>query len=102
MKWHEKLRFARKVLRLSLRSVENETGISNPYLCQLENGQIISPSFFKINKLLRFYNLKAEDIEDSPEQKEPIKANLPPLCGECNRFHHHDIMCEEHAGMSKR
>lgn len=62
MKWHEKLKFARKILKLSLRDVEGATGISNPYLCQLENGQIKEPSFFKMMALINFYNLSLSDF----------------------------------------
>lgn len=64
MKWHEKLKFARKVTGMSLRKVSSITGISNPYLCQLENGQINEPSFKKMALLLDLYNLEIEDITD--------------------------------------
>ncbi|MBW2576205.1 MAG: helix-turn-helix transcriptional regulator [Deltaproteobacteria bacterium] len=64
MKWYEKLKFARKVMQLTLREVADLTGMSNPYICEIEHGQISDPSFFKIVKLLKLYNLKFEDIED--------------------------------------
>ena len=64
MKWYEKLKFARKVMRLSLKEVADLIGMSNPYICEIEHGQIKDPSFFKIIKLLKLYNLKFEDTED--------------------------------------
>ena len=69
MTWNEKLKFARKVSRLTLRAVEDATGISNAYLSQLENGQIEDPSFFKMMKLVQFYNLEPQDfVEPEKEQ----------------------------------
>lgn len=40
----DRLRTARKEAGKSLRAVESETGISNSYLCQLEQGDVVSPS----------------------------------------------------------
>ena len=65
MKWYEKLKFARQVKGLALREVEKETGISNAYLCQIENGGIDDPSYFKIIKLLKFYNLNHKDFDEA-------------------------------------
>lgn len=62
MKWFEKLQFARKVKKLSIRSVAKKVGFSNAYLCQLENGQIAEPSYFKITRLLNLYNLSHKDL----------------------------------------
>jgi transcriptional regulator with XRE-family HTH domain len=58
----EKLRLARKVLRLSLRDVERETGVSNSYLSQLETGKIKDPSFRVMMTLIKFYNLSVDDF----------------------------------------
>lgn len=41
---------------LTLRQVEEKTGISNSYLSQLENGKIIKPSFDTIEKLNKLYD----------------------------------------------
>lgn len=40
---------------LTLRQVENQTGISNCYLSQLETGKVNKPSFDVIDKLCRCY-----------------------------------------------
>jgi len=62
MAWYEKLKFARKVRGFTLREVEKQTGLSNPYLCQIEAGQIKDPSFFKVAKLMKLYNLDIIDL----------------------------------------
>ena len=60
--WYEKLKFARKVKGLSIRSVSEMVNVSNPYICEIENGKINDPSFFKMAKLLKLYNLSFEDM----------------------------------------
>lgn len=45
----------RKQKGLTLREVENITGISNAYLSQLETGKIKSPSHDTVCKLLNLY-----------------------------------------------
>lgn len=62
MKWHEKLKFARKASRLTVRDIERLTGISSAYVSQIENGKINDPSFFKMVKILQIYNLDINDI----------------------------------------
>lgn len=52
------LKAIRKLKRLSLKAVEEATGISNPYISQLENGQIKNPSFKTIKTLIEFYGFK--------------------------------------------
>lgn len=47
----EYLRNARQNKKMSLRAVEKETGISNPYLSQLESGKIQQPSPTVLHKL---------------------------------------------------
>lgn len=48
-------KLTRKNKGLTLRQVEESTGISNAYLSQLENGKIKSPSYNTIRKLVSFY-----------------------------------------------
>jgi len=55
--WYEILKKHRISKGLSLRDVEKETGISNSYLSQIENGKMISPSFSLMMKLLNFYRI---------------------------------------------
>lgn len=46
---------ARKIAKLTLRQVEEITGISNAYLSQLENGKIKKPSYDVVQKLNDVY-----------------------------------------------
>ena len=48
---------ARNATGKSLRAVERETGISNAYLSQLENGKIKTPSPQNLYKLAQTYSL---------------------------------------------
>lgn len=62
MLWFQKLKFARSVLKMTLRDVEAKTGISNAYLSQIETGKIKDPGFFMVAKLLSLYNLTISEI----------------------------------------
>ncbi len=62
MTWYQRLKFARKVSWLTLRQVSKRSGLSNPYISQLENGKVSDPGFFTIMVLLRVYNLKPENL----------------------------------------
>jgi transcriptional regulator with XRE-family HTH domain len=53
----------RKDKKLTLRQVEEITGISNAYLSQLETGKIKSPSFDTVIKLLKIYIEPASGLE---------------------------------------
>lgn len=54
----EKFREVREEKGLTLRQVEEATGISNAYLSQLETGKIKKPSFDVVYKLHNFYAKK--------------------------------------------
>lgn len=49
----------RKSKGLTLRKVESLTGISNPYLSQLETGKINNPSYDVVRKLFLLYSNEA-------------------------------------------
>ena len=51
------LRMRREELRLSLRQVEEKTGISNAYLSQVENYKITQPSPTVLQKLANLYEI---------------------------------------------
>lgn len=51
----ESLRYLRKEKNMSLRQVEDLTGISNAYLSQLETGKIKNPSYNVVVKLNNLY-----------------------------------------------
>jgi transcriptional regulator with XRE-family HTH domain len=56
------LRVARKQRNLSLRSVEDATGVSNAYLSQLEHGRIRQPSPVILHKLAELYGIPYTEI----------------------------------------
>ena len=68
MKWYNILKLARVNKGLSLRQVEEVTGLSNPYISQLENGHVKEPSFFKMLRLLSLYNISVRDLGDTNKQ----------------------------------
>lgn len=51
---------ARNKLELTLRAVEEETGISNAYLSQLEHGKIKTPAPQNLYKLAELYRVPYE------------------------------------------
>jgi transcriptional regulator with XRE-family HTH domain len=55
------LRRARDASGLTLRAVEKETGISNPYLSQLEGDKIKRPSPNLLHKICELYNVSYKD-----------------------------------------
>lgn len=54
------LRRVRRELNLTLRAVEEKTGISNAYLSQLENNKIFCPSPKVLHKLAECYKVSYE------------------------------------------
>lgn len=62
----EKFRTIREAKGLTLREVEEATGISNAYLSQLETGKIKRPSYKVIKQLSEYYGIKT-DFADMDE-----------------------------------
>ena len=60
--WNGFLKWSREKCNLTLREVENQTGISNGYLSQVETGKIDNPGFFKICKILTLYGVGIESF----------------------------------------
>ncbi len=56
------LKDVRKQRNLTLRAVEERTGISNAYLSQLENNKISFPSPKFLNKLATLYEVSYEQL----------------------------------------
>lgn len=56
------LRKARTAAGMTLRQVEAQTGISNAYLSQLENGQVDNPSPQYLEKLANVYKIDYEEL----------------------------------------
>jgi transcriptional regulator with XRE-family HTH domain len=56
------LRDLRRVRRLTLRAVEEQSGVSNSYLSQVENGHILQPSPHVLQKLAAVYGVAYEAL----------------------------------------
>lgn len=56
------LKQSRQLMSLTLRQVEEATGVSNAYLSQLENDRIKSPSANILYKLAKIYNTNLDTI----------------------------------------
>lgn len=56
------LKSAREKLNKTLRDVQESTGISNPYLSQLENDKIKNPSANMLYKLSSVYELELDSL----------------------------------------
>lgn len=61
----EELRRIRGIRNVSLRKVEEATGISNAYLSQLERGEAKSPSPSKLHSLAEFYGVPYESLMEA-------------------------------------
>lgn len=57
-----KLKDAREHLQLTLRQVEEASGISNAYLSQLENGKILKPSANILYRLSTLYKVNLNSL----------------------------------------
>ena len=86
------LKEARERKRFSLRDVQDATGVSNPYLSQIESGKVRQPSPSVLHKLATLYGLSYADVMKfagfpvpdniaSSEQNHPL-ARLGPLTSE--------------------
>jgi len=58
----DELRALREVKKKSLRQVEEETGVSNAYLSQLERGVAENPSPHLLHKLAEYYEAPYEAL----------------------------------------
>jgi HTH-type transcriptional regulator, competence development regulator len=59
------LKARRLAASLSLRTIEKQTGISNAYLSQLENGRTRSPSPHVLSKLATVYRVEYSELMEA-------------------------------------
>ncbi|MHC5037899.1 MAG: helix-turn-helix domain-containing protein [Planctomycetota bacterium] len=59
------LRSLRKASRLTLRTVEEKTGVSNAFLCQLELGKVKHPSPVVLHKVAQTYGVTYEVLMEA-------------------------------------
>jgi transcriptional regulator with XRE-family HTH domain len=71
------LKDSRELIPLTLRQVEEATGISNAYLSQLENEKIKKPSANVLYKLAELYNIEMDSLLAAAGiiQKNPAKKS---------------------------
>lgn len=55
----QRLNTARQKLQVSMRAVAAGTGLSNAFICQIENGQSI-PSAYTLLRLARFFDVDTD------------------------------------------
>jgi HTH-type transcriptional regulator, competence development regulator len=73
------LKDSREMIPLTLRQVEEATGISNAYLSQLENDKIKSPSANILYRLASIYNIELDSLLVASgiiEKQSPKKSKL--------------------------
>jgi len=91
------LRLARDLRKLSLRDVEGVTGISNPYLCQLENDKINKPSPFFLHKLANLYEISYELLMEAAGyvQRKSVAEGQPKTLAGAALFSTEKLNAEE-------
>lgn len=90
------LRSLREAKRLKLREVEESSGVSNPYLSQLENDKILRPSPHILHKLSAVYGIAYETLmEKAGYLAPPNAAGAAPSGGRIPSAAFHNLTPEE-------
>lgn len=95
------LKTARELRKLSLREVEEATGISNAYLSQLENDKIKSPSPHFLHKLAQVYELSYDDLMSAVGYIQSKRPNAPKTLAGAALFSTNDLTAEEAEELAK-
>ena len=93
----QELQAARKLKKLSLREVETATGISNPYLSQLENDKIQKPSPQFLGKLASLYDLNYQIVMEAAGYVAPTKKDSGPKTISGDALFHQNLSANEEA-----
>lgn len=64
MKLGQVLKMAREIRGISLRDLEQETGIGNALLSQIETGHVKQPGFQNVVKIARALNVKLDTLAE--------------------------------------
>src|SRR5690242_8808928 len=89
------LRTARELRKLSLREVEDATGISNAYLSQLENDKVKKPSPHFLHKLAALYDIQYELLMESAGYVHRKKVEGPKTLAGAALFSQEELSAEE-------
>lgn len=91
----EGLKTARELHNLSLREVEEATGISNAYLSQLENDKIKKPSPHFLHKLAALYDIGYELLMETAGYVQRKKTDGPKTLAGAALFSQEKLTPEE-------
>ena len=72
------LKSLRNARGFSLREVEEKSGISNPFLSQLESGKVKQPSPVMLYKLAEVYGAPYEALMERAGHPVPHSSDAPP------------------------
>lgn len=72
----EKLKKIRKAKKITLKQLEEITGISNSYISDLENGRRVNPSVEKLEKLAKALGVNVVDFYDKPVLTDKDKKDI--------------------------
>jgi HTH-type transcriptional regulator, competence development regulator len=95
------LKTARDLRNLSLREVEEATGISNAYLSQLENDKIKKPSPHFLHKLANLYGIGYELLMASAGYVQRKTAEGPKTLAGAALFSQEKLTPEEEEGLAE-
>lgn len=87
------LKCLRQAKHLTLRAVQEETGISNAYLSQLESGRTKQPSPVVLHKLAEIYSVAYEELMERAGYPVPNAEEIQTSSGIKSRLG--DITSEE-------
>ena len=89
------LKTARELRNLSLREVEEATGISNAYLSQLENNKIKKPSPHFLHKLAALYDIGYELLMEQAGYVQRKKSDGPKTLAGAALFSQEKLSSDE-------
>lgn len=95
------LKTAREMRNLSLREIEQATGISNAYLSQLENGKIKKPSPHFLHKLASLYGIGYEQLMEAVGYVQSTKTGGPKTLAGAALFSQEKLTAEEEEELAK-
>lgn len=95
------LKTARELRNLSLREVEEATGISNGYLSQLENDKIKKPSPHFLHKLANLYGIGYELLMATAGYVLRNNADGPKTLAGAALFSQEKLTPEEEEGLAE-
>jgi transcriptional regulator with XRE-family HTH domain len=97
----EGLRTARELRNLSLREIEEATGISNAYLSQLENDKIKKPSPHFLHKLAALYEISYELLMEKVGYVQRKTTEGPKTLAGAALFSQEKLTSEEEEGLAE-